>query len=79
MKKLIQVLFVLLISINSSIAQELKSPNGEFYMSFTLLPDGTPTYALSYKNKAIIRSSKLGFELKNDKNSLLILRNISTK
>jgi len=71
MKKLIQVLFVLLISVNSSIAQELKSPNGEFSMSFTLLPDGTPTYALSYKNKAIIRSSKLGFELKNDKNSLL--------
>lgn len=71
MKKLIQVLFVILISVNSSIAQELKSPNGEFSMSFTLLPDGTPTYALSYKNKAIIRSSKLGFELKNDKNSLL--------
>ena len=71
MKKLIQVLFVLLISINSSIAQELKSPNGEFIMSFSLLQDGTPTYALSYKNKPIIKSSKLGFELKNDKNSLL--------
>jgi hypothetical protein len=71
MKKLIQVLFVLLISINSSIAQELKSPNGEFSMSFSLLKDGTPTYELSYKNKPIIKSSKLGFELKNDKNSLL--------
>ena len=71
MKKLIQVLFVLLISINSSLAQELKSPNGEFTMSFSLLQDGTPTYALSYKNKPIIKSSKLGFELKNDKNSLL--------
>ena len=71
MKKLIQVLFVLLISINSSIAQELKSPNGEFTMSFSLLQDGTPTYALSYKNNPIIKSSKLGFELKNDKNSLL--------
>lgn len=71
MKKLIQVLFVLLISINSSIAQELKSPNGEFTMSFSLLQDGTPTYALTYKNKPIIKSSKLGFELKNDKNSLL--------
>ena len=71
MKKLIQVLFVLLISINSSIAQESKSPNGEFSMSFSLLKDGTPTYELSYKNKPIIKSSKLGFELKNDKNSLL--------
>ncbi len=71
MKKLIQVLIVLLISINSSIAQELKSPNGEFSMSFSLLKDGTPTYELSYKNKPIIKSSKLGFELKNDKNSLL--------
>jgi len=71
MKKLIQFLFVLLISINSSLAQELKSPNGEFTMSFSLLQDGTPTYALSYKNNPIIKSSKLGFELKNDKNSLL--------
>jgi hypothetical protein len=71
MKKLIQVLFVLLISINSSIGQELKSPNGQFSMNFSLLQDGTPTYALFYKNKPIIKSSKLGFELKNDKNSLL--------
>ena len=71
MKKLIQVLFVLLISINSSIGQELKSPNGKFSMNFSLLKDGTPTYELSYKNKPIIKSSKLGFELKNDKNSLL--------
>ena len=71
MKKLIQVLFVLLISINSSVAQELKSPNGQFSMTFSILKDGTPTYELSYKNKSIIKSSKLGFELKNDKNSLL--------
>ena len=71
MKKLIQVLFVLFISINSSNAQELKSPNGEFSMAFSLLQDGTPTYELSYKNKSIIKSSKLGFELKNDKYSLL--------
>lgn len=70
MKKLIQFLFVLLISINSSIAQELKSPNGQFSMTFSLLQDGTPTYELSYKNKPIIKSSKLGFELKNDINSL---------
>jgi hypothetical protein len=40
-------------------------------MSFSLLKDGTPTYELSNKNKPIIKSSKLGFELKNDKNSLL--------
>jgi hypothetical protein len=71
MKKLIQVFFVLLIATNSSIGQELKSPNGQFSMNFSLLQDGTPTYKLSYKNKPIIKSSKLGFELKNDKNSLL--------
>ncbi|MCF8321268.1 MAG: glycoside hydrolase family 97 protein [Flavobacterium sp.] len=70
MKKLIQFLFVLLIVLNSN-AQELKSPNGQFSMAFSLLQDGTPTYELSYKNKPIIKSSKLGFELKNDKNSLL--------
>ncbi len=52
-------------------AQELKSPNGNLAMHFSLLSDGTPTYTLSYKNKVVIKSSKLGLDLKNDANSLL--------
>ena len=40
-------------------------------MAFTLLNDGTPSYSLTYKGKEIIKPSKLGLELKNDKISLL--------
>jgi hypothetical protein len=29
--------------------QQLKSPNQEFEMNFSLQSDGTPTYALQYK------------------------------
>ena len=52
-------------------AQKLKSPEGNFTMEFSLLQDGTPTYNLKYKSKEVIKPSKLGLELKNDKKSLL--------
>ena len=52
-------------------AQQLKSPNGNFAMDFSLLSDGTPLYSLIYKNKVVVKPSKLGLELKNDKKSLL--------
>lgn len=52
-------------------SQQLKSPNGKFVMEFSLKNDGTPSYSLNYKNKAVVKSSKLGLELKNDKKSLL--------
>ncbi|WP_158728973.1 MULTISPECIES: glycoside hydrolase family 97 protein [unclassified Flavobacterium] len=52
-------------------AQQLQSPNGKMLMEFALQTDGTPTYTLAYKNKAVIKTSKMGLELKNDKKSLL--------
>lgn len=51
--------------------QQLKSPNGSFAMDFSLLENGTPTYKLTYQGKEVIKTSKLGLELKNDKKSLL--------
>ncbi|SHF94558.1 Glycosyl-hydrolase 97 C-terminal, oligomerisation [Flavobacterium fluvii] len=71
MKKYLLPSFFILLVFQLCNAQELKSPNGNFTMTFSLLNDGTPTYALTYKNKAVIKPSKLGFELKDDKNSLL--------
>jgi hypothetical protein len=71
MKKIIQTIFTFFLVLNMANAQELKSPNGNLAMRFSLLSDGTPTYTLSYKNKAVIKSSKLGLDLKNDTNSLL--------
>ncbi|RKS94892.1 glycosyl hydrolase family 97 [Flavobacterium limicola] len=52
-------------------SQQLKSPNGKFVMEFSLQNDGTPSYSLNYKSKAVVKPSKLGLELKNDKKSLL--------
>ncbi|MFL9484318.1 glycoside hydrolase family 97 protein [Chitinophagaceae bacterium LWZ2-11] len=46
-------------------AQQLKSPNEQFVMQFSLQGDGVPTYQLLYKNKAVIKPSKLGIELKD--------------
>lgn len=52
-------------------AQQLKSPEGKFVMEFSLQNDGTPVYNLKYKNKDVVKTSKLGLELKDDKKSLL--------
>ena len=71
MKKFFLVAFLSFLFINLANAQQLKSPNGETIMSFTLTSDGIPTYQLSYKNKDVIKTSKLGLALKNDKKSLL--------
>jgi glucan 1,4-alpha-glucosidase len=71
MNKFKALFILILISISAINAQELKSPNGTFTMKFSLMSDGTPTYQLFYQNKEVIKTSKLGLELKNDKKSLL--------
>lgn len=70
MKKLFFLAFFLG-SLMSATAQQLQSPDGKLKMTFSLLSDGTPSYQLSYKNKVVLKPSKLGLELKNDKKSLL--------
>jgi hypothetical protein len=40
-------------------------------MSFSLGNDGTPMYQLFFKNKEVIKKSKLGLELQKDKKSLV--------
>ena len=71
MKKLFFLSFIVISLFTESYAQQLKSPNSQFEMNFLLSNDGTPTYNLKYKNKEVIKTSKLGLELKNDKKSLL--------
>ncbi len=71
MKKIACLFFVSLILSVVANAQVLHSPDGKFAMTFALQTDGTPTYMLSFKDKAVIKSSKLGLELKNDKQSLI--------
>ena len=47
-------------------AQNLKSPNSEIELTFSLTKKGVPTYKISYKDQAVIKQSKLGLELKGD-------------
>ncbi len=71
MKNLFFASLVLFVASTIAKAQQLKSPEGKFVMEFSLQSDGTPTYNLKYKNKEVIKTSKLGLELKDDKKSLL--------
>ncbi|CAN1552071.1 Glycosyl-hydrolase 97, catalytic domain containing protein [Flavobacteriaceae bacterium] len=71
MKHLLYTALFYFLVLHCANSQQLKSPNGKFTMNFTLQNDGTPSYSLNYKDKAVIKPSKLGLELKNDKKSLL--------
>jgi len=71
MKNLFFASLILLAFSSIAKAQQLKSPEGKFVMEFSLQNDGTPTYNLKYKNKEVVKTSKLGLELKDDKKSLL--------
>ncbi|MDO7137038.1 glycoside hydrolase family 97 protein [Algibacter lectus] len=69
--KLFIFIYAVLFSVIDGNSQELKSPNGNLVMQFSLGLNGEPTYKLAYKNKAVIKPSHLGLELKNDDKSLL--------
>jgi len=71
MKHLLYTALFCFFVLQSANSQQLKSPNGKFIMEFALQNDGTPSYNLNYKGKTVIKTSKLGLELKNDKKSLL--------
>ncbi len=71
MKYILSLILGCLLIVNVSYAQQLQSPNKQLILSFSLQNDGTPTYSLSYKNKDVIKTSKLGFELEKDATSLL--------
>ncbi len=71
MKQIISLFFAFILFLNAGIAQEIKSPNQLVSLQFSLQADGSPSYTVNYKNKAIIKPSKLGFELEKDPISLL--------
>ncbi len=43
-------------------SQQLKSPDGNFTMNFAIKEKGIPVYELIFKNKTVVKSSKLGIE-----------------
>ncbi|MFG6687380.1 glycoside hydrolase family 97 protein [Mariniflexile sp. HNIBRBA6329] len=49
-------------------AQQVSSPGGNISLEFSINSEGEPTYKVFYKNKTVIKSSKLGFTLKASEN-----------
>jgi hypothetical protein len=71
MKQILTILMTCVLFITQAFTQTLLSPNEKTVLQFSLLADGTPTYTLDYKDKQVIKTSKLGFELEKDANSFL--------
>jgi hypothetical protein len=62
MKKIYILLHFCLIAVIMT-AQDLRSPNGDLEMNFSVDQQGVPVYTLKYKGKTVINPSKLGLEL----------------
>ena len=62
------ILLALLLLSLSAMATEVKSPNGNIVLNFTV-ENGRPTYTLSYKGREVVRPSHLGLELAKDKHA----------
>jgi glucan 1,4-alpha-glucosidase len=69
MKKQILLLVLAFLPLWQTMAQTLRSPNGELEMHFKI-EAGKPVYQLDYKGKTVIKPSTLGFEIKNQEDLL---------
>lgn len=50
-------------------AQTVTSPNGKVKLTFSLTDNGAPTYALTFKDKPVVKPSRLGLELAKDRHA----------
>jgi hypothetical protein len=50
-------------------AGEVKSPNGNIVVNFTIDAKGRPTYDMTYKGRPVVNPSHLGLELARDKHA----------
>lgn len=48
-------------------AQQLKSPDEQLILGFSIQENGVPVYDLQYRNKQVIKTSRLGFNLRPEK------------
>lgn len=62
------LLFALVAVPSMALAQTVTSPNGDVKVTFAL-DGGRPTYEMSYKNKAVVKPSRLGLELAKTKHA----------
>ena len=61
------ILLMSIFAMPLAMAQQQSSPDGNVVLTFSLKADGTPSYKVTYKNKAVINESTLGFTLKKAK------------
>lgn len=66
MKQLVSILLISLFSSICTMAQQVYSPDKHIALTFELTEEGLPTYQLTFKNQEVIKTSKLGFDIKND-------------
>ncbi len=66
-KAIILTFSILMFTTWISSAQELSSPNGRLKTYFSVDKSGQPIYRLTYDNKNVVKDSKLGFILLNDR------------
>ena len=66
MKKLLLSLALLPLM---AIAGNVKSPNGNIELKFSVDQTGRPVYEMSYKGRAVVKPSFLGLELAKDKHA----------
>jgi hypothetical protein len=65
MQKALFTILVLISSTLATMAQEISSPNKNLNLKFQLKGNGVPTYQLTYKQKAVIKTSTLGIQTKD--------------
>ena len=62
-KSKLMIAILAITSLDANAQQRVTSPDGNLEMTFSVGEKGTPMYELTYKNKTIIKPSKLGLEL----------------
>ena len=62
-KSKLMIAILAITSLAANAQQRATSPDGNLEMTFSVGEKGTPMYELTYKNKTIIKPSKLGLEL----------------
>lgn len=65
MKYRVISIFLLVLAWTISHAQSISSPGGKLVLSFSLQREGEPTYRLTFGNKAVVQTSRLGIALKD--------------
>lgn len=58
------ILAFVMLTVSISFSQEVKSPDGNIQLLFSVSENGEPIYKVNYKGINVIKASKLGLELK---------------